>query len=237
MTPTSQTLSGGRLAAVIAGGSLALVGMLLALAGAGLLWADSHKDRDGYFNTGTERFATDTYAVTSDDLDIDGIPAGDHVYGKVRLKVRDDAGAPVFVGIAPTRDVDAYLAGSAHATLTDVDFSPFDPDYSVTAGERSPARPGSQPIWAASVEGAGTQTLNWDVKDGHWSIVVMNADGSKGVHAGVNAGARIPLIGDLALAASIAALVLLLGGGALLAGGLIRPRPRPSSPVGSASAA
>jgi hypothetical protein len=237
MTPTSKKLSGGRLAAVIAGGSLALVGLMLALAGAGLLWAEDHKDRDGYYTTGTERYSTDTYAVASESLDIDGIPYGDEVYGKVRLKVQGNDGAPVFVGIARSDDVDAYLAGTAHATLTDVDYSPFEPAYRTTAGDRAPARPGTQSFWVASAEGTGTQTVNWNVDNGDWSVVVMNADGSRGVDAGVSAGANVPLIGDLALAASIAALVLLLGGGSLLAGGLIRPRPRPSSPVGSASAA
>ncbi len=225
------------MAAVIAGGSLALVGLLLALAGAGLLWAEDHKDRDGYYTTGTERYSTDTYAVASDSLDIDGIPYGDDVYGKVRLKVQGNDGAPVFVGIARSDDVEAYLAGTAHATLTDVDYSPFNADYRTTAGDRAPGRPGTQSFWAASAEGTGTQTLDWNVDNGDWSVVVMNADGSRGVDAGVNAGANVPLIGDLALAASIAALVLLLGGGSLIAGGLIRPRTRQSSPVGSASAA
>jgi len=72
------------------------------------------------------------------------------------------------------------------------------------------------------VHGAGTQTLNWDVKDGNWSVVVMNADGSKGVNTRVSAGASLPWLDELELAAWISAALLGVLGGTLLAGGLGR---------------
>ena len=61
----------------------------------------------------------------------------------------------------------------------------------------------------------------------------MNADGSAGVDAGVSAGAKLPILGDLELAAWIAAALFLALGGGLLAAGLRRP-PLGSSPAGSA---
>jgi hypothetical protein len=235
-TVSSPPLSGGRLAAVIAGALVALFATLLLMAGGAVHWADGKKDDDGYFSTRSEPFVTTTYAITSDDLNVDGIPLGEDRYGKVRLKVADRGGKPVFAGIASSRDVEAYLAGSAHATLTDLDFSPFKPDYRSSGGDRLPGPPAAKDIWVASAQGSGTQTLDWTVKDGSWSIVVMNADGSAGVDTRVSAGVSLPFLDDLGLWLWIAAAALLALAGALLAGGLSRRR-QPSSPDGSAWAA
>ena len=117
---------------MIGGVASLLLAALLLLAGTGLLWADSRKGDDGYFSTSHERVATSTYAIATDDLEIEGDAIGDALYGKVRLEL--DGAEPLFAGIARTRDVDAYLRDSAHATMTDVDFSPFRPDYRDSAG-------------------------------------------------------------------------------------------------------
>jgi hypothetical protein len=221
-TVSSPPLSGGRLAAVIAGALAGLFATLLLLAGGAVYWADGKKDDDGYFSTRSARFVTTTHAIASDDLDVDGIPLGEDRYGKVRLKLRDHGGRPVFAGIARSRDVDAYLAGASHATLTDLDFSPFKPDYRTSGGDRRPGPPAAQDIWVASTQGSGTQTLDWTVKDGSWSVVVMNADGSPGVDAGVSAGVSVPFLDDLGLWLWIAAAALLALAGALIAGGVRR---------------
>ena len=144
---------------------------------------------------------------------------------------------PVFVGIARTRDVDAYLDRSAHATLTDVEVDPFEADYRTTGGLTRPAAPGTQPIWAARRTGTGTQTLTWDVEDGDWSVVVMNADGSARRRRRHQRRRDVPIVDDLATGFTIGGVSGLGLGVALIAGGLIRPRRRPSSPAGSASAA
>jgi hypothetical protein len=239
MTPTSRNLSGGRLTAIIVGAAIATVAMMALASAAALSWVDGKKDADGYFTTDSERFSTNTYALATEDLDIDdGVPGGNDPYGKVRFKVRSDGGAPVFVGIARTDDVDRYLGASAHATLTDVEVDPFRAEYRTSGGDRRPAAPGTQSIWETSAEGGGTQTLTWDIEDGNWSVVVMNADGSPGVSTAVSVGADAPIVGDLAEAALIAGIVLLVGGGGAMAAGAISPRRRrPSWPAGSASAA
>jgi hypothetical protein len=218
-TAPSPPLAGGRLAAVIAGGLIALLALTFAAAGAGLGWAGSKKDDAGYYTSKTVRLTTSTSAIATDDLDIDGVPGS---LGKVRLDVSGRDGKALFAGVARTRDVDAYLRGSAHATMTDVDFSPFDPTYRTTPGAAQPSRPGAQGIWTASTEGTGARTLDWKVSDGHWSVVVMNADGSTGVDANVSAGASLPLLDDLELGAWIAAAILFALGGGLIAGGVRR---------------
>jgi hypothetical protein len=234
-TARRPPLSGGRLVAVAGALTSLLLAAVLLLLGTGLLWADSRKDDDGYFSTDHERLVTRTYAIATDDLEIDGaLTLNKGLYGKLRLEV--DGAKPVFAGIARTRDVDAYLDGSSHARLTDLEVRPFRPHYRADPGTRSPGRPGAQTFWAASTEGAGERTLTWDVEDGNWSVVLMNADGSRGVDARVSAGVSVPLVDDLGYGLSIASLVLVLFGGTLLAETL-RRRPRLSSPDGSASAA
>ena len=70
--------------------------------------------------------------------------------------------------------------------------------------------PADQPFWAASATGAGEQTLEWEPEDGSWEVLVMNADGSRGVAADLSIGAELdPLIWI--------GIGLLVGGGLLAA--------------------
>ena len=165
---------------------------MAAVAGAGLVWASSKQDDAGYYTTATERFATATSAIATDDLDVDGVPGA---LGKVRVNVNSANGKPVFAGIARTRDVDAYLLGTAHTTLTDVDVDPFEPSYRTRRLRARPRRPADQRFWVATSD--GSKPLDWKVKDGTWSVVVMNADGSAGVDARVSAGASLPWLDEL----------------------------------------
>jgi hypothetical protein len=119
--------------------------------------------------------------------------------------------------------VSDYLRGSSHAVVTDVDYSPFRADYDEKAGDRPLAAPAGERFWAASAHGAGTQTLTWDVEDGDWSVVVMNADGSAGVDAGVKAGAQLSFLDEAGWVLIGTGLLALAGAGALLYAG-VRPR-------------
>jgi hypothetical protein len=246
-TPTPgppRQSSGAKIAAVIAGSLLALVSLgFLALGGAAL-WADGKKDEHGYISTGTDHFHTSTAALRTENLDVDLDGAEtvlDHnEYGKVRLRVTPRAGKDVFVGIARSSDVSDYLRGTAHATVTDLDYDPFAVDYATTHGVRRAAPPATQGIWTAQAQGAGAQTLTWDVADGDWSVVVMNADGSPRVDAGVKAGANVPFLDEIAAGALGGGALLLLASGALLYAGLRTPRPprpdaEPAGPVPAAA--
>jgi hypothetical protein len=188
------------------------------------LWGDSRTDAAGYIHTDNERFATSTHALATDDLDIDdtGWLVDHDVFGHVRITADAEGGKPLFVGIAPKRDVDTYLAGTAHTELTDVDYSPFDPTYRDHPGQGTPPAPASSDIWVASTHGSGTQTLNWDVEDGDWSVVVMNADGSSGVDANVSAGAKITWLDTVGWSLLGAGVLMLAGATALVVSGARR---------------
>jgi hypothetical protein len=217
---------GARIAAFAGAGVVGLLALVLLAAGGIALWANGQKNDDGYLATGSDRFATSTYAIATENLDVDAEGAGWLInsdrYGKVRLKVDSRAGKPVFVGIARTSAVTRYLRGTAHATVTDVSYSPFEADYRTQGAGSRPALPGDQRFWAASAQGSGQQSLTWDVEHGSWSIVVMNADGSRGVDAGVSAGADVPILPVVGWSALGLGLVLLVGAGGLVVLGVRR---------------
>ena len=210
-----------RIAATIAASLAALLSLGLLAAGGVLLWGESKKDDQGYLTTSTERFSTDSYALASGnlDLDLDGLDTvlDQDTYGKIRLKV--DSDTPVFVGVARTTDVTRYLRGTSHALVTDVSYPDFDADYEPQPGTERPADPATRDFWAASTHGPGRQTLTWDVEEGDWSIVVMNADGSRGVDTRISAGAEAPLLAPLGWGMTIGGLLVLAfaAGAAVLA--------------------
>jgi hypothetical protein len=209
-----------RLASAILGGFLGLVALGLLAFGVLALWGDAQKDDDGYLSTSAHRFSSSTYAIATDELDVDLGGPGSVIerdrYGRLRLQATSSTGKPLFVGIAPTREVTAYLRGSAHSTVADVDTSPFRATYELHEGAARPALPAGRRFWAASAQGTGRQTVTWPVQDGAWSIVVMNADASRGVDARVSAGADVPFLDEVGW--------ILTGGGSallLVAGGLV----------------
>jgi hypothetical protein len=198
---------------MVAAGLAGLLALGLLAAGGLLLWGDSRKDDQGYLSTRTERFATNTYALSTDNLDVD-LDGADWIidrdrFGKVRLTVAPNTSKPVFVGVARTPDVARYLDGTGHELVDDVDFSPFSADYRRLGGSAKPDAPAKHRFWEESVEGSGRQTLTWDVEDGDWSIVVMNADASRGVDVGVKAGAELPFLNGAGWGALIGGLIVL----------------------------
>ena len=209
-----------RIPFIVAGVLTGVLALTLLASGAGLLWADGQKDGDGYLNTDRHAFGTDTAALVSGNVDVnlDGaewLVESDDL-DDVRLSVAPQSSdKPVFVGVAPTSDVRRYLDGTAHTRVDDLDYAPFgvfgdfSADYRDSAGAERADRPGDERFWATSASGTGTQNLTWDLGEGDWSIVVMNADGSPGVHADIEAGAQLPALDEIAWTA--------VGGGVIFA--------------------
>ena len=223
-----------RIALIVTGSLAALLASALLIGGGLALYGNSQKDSDGYLSTDTHRFEAGTRALATENLDLDLGDADEFVQtndlGDVRVQVDSRGEKPVFVGIARTSDVESYLSGVSHTTLTDVESTPFDADYDDHAGSGRPVAPADSNIWAASEQGSGKQTLKWEIEDGDWSVVVMNADGSPGVHAGVTAGASMPFLTAAGWTALGGGLLLVLGTAGLVALAL-RPRREWSAPV------
>jgi hypothetical protein len=185
----------GRVIALVAGSVLLLGSLGIGLAGGALAVADHGlRDEGGYLMSGTTELTTPTYAITSTSVTVhsDAPPAlmPDRLLGDVKVTA-DGATVPVFVGIARTADVERYLGDVEHATLTDL---ADEPAYETSGSGAPSVPPTGADIWAVQSSGTGTQEIVWPVRNGHWTVVVMNADGSRGVTADVAAGATVPAL-------------------------------------------
>jgi hypothetical protein len=195
-----------------------LVGVLGAVAlaaGATAIWAHtSQRDDNGYFSANAHRYQTHTRAIATESITV-GSYVPTFLAGKVRL---DISGAkPLFVGIAPKATVDAYLARVEHADATNLDLDPFKVTYVDHTGTVEPGPPAREPFWAAAVSGT-TTPLTWKLRSGTWSIVVMNADGSRDVAATIGVGVKVPAALWVGIGLSLFGAALLVAAGLMFAG-------------------
>jgi hypothetical protein len=208
-------LSPGRVVLIVLGSIGVLFGLAVMAGGGFLLWADRTQREDGYLTTPTERFATPTYALTRSRLEADDEGAGwalnENWFGKVRIRGESSDEKTLFIGIGPEAAVAKYLGSAEHSSVEDIDFDPFRVKYLRVAGGTPQGAPTEQGFWAASASGVGTQTLTWKVREGDWTVVVMNADASRDVVADIDLGAKLSFLLWVAIG--------LLIGGALVVGG------------------
>ncbi|MFZ0014834.1 MAG: DUF4389 domain-containing protein, partial [Acidimicrobiia bacterium] len=211
-------MSGGKIAMAIIGALAALVAVGLILGGAGLLWANgTQRNSDGFFTSPTAQLATEDYAITSADIDLgsqpgDWFPSGN--LATVRLAADSDTAKSVFVGIGPDDEVDDFLAGVAHSRVTRIR-SGGRISYSDVSGSDTPALPSNETFWAASAEGPSPD-LAWDLEQGRWTVVIMNADATAGVTVDASAGARTELLVPVAIGLLVTGLVIAVAAAVLL---------------------
>src|SRR6266480_1081670 len=229
-------MSAGRVILIVLGALGVLFGLALLAAGGFLLWADRTQREDGYLTTPTERFATPTYALTRTRLDVGtdgpGWLLNDSWFGKVRIRGDSSGAKMLFIAIGPEAAVAKYLGSVAHASVEDINFDPFRVTYLPIAGGAPQAPPTEQRFWAASASGVGTQTVTWKVREGDWSVVLMNSDGSRGVAANIDVGAKMSFLLWVAIGGLLGG-VLVTGGSAaliVLAARTLRPQPPPPVP-------
>src|SRR2546421_5021193 len=229
-------LSTGRVILIVLGSIVALLGLGLAAGGGFLLWTDLTQREGGYLTTPTERFATSTYALTREKLEVDAGGSNwiwnDNWLGKVRIRTEGASAKPLFIGIGPEPAVAGYLGRVAHADVEDIDLDPFRVTYRQVTGAAPGRPPTAQNFWAASASGPGRQTVTWKVRDGDWSVVLMNADGSRGVAADVDLGAKLSFLLWVAIGLLIGG-VLVTGGSAALVLVAAPQPPAPPAPPGA----
>ena len=202
----SRTRNAGHIIAVIVGCLLLVPGLGLVTGGAAAAIGQAvATDDDGYFRFTLDRVESTGVAVATTDLWLDDVEGEaspwvfDFLDVDLRLRV-DGAGATdeVFVGIARSADVEAYLDGIAYSEVVEV--NDRTPRYQQIDGEPTIEPPTDQDFWTVSTSGSGEQQLDWEARGGRWSVVVMNADGSPAVAADVEIGARSGAVTTVAIA-------------------------------------
>lgn len=216
--PRPRGWTAGRVVSLVVGSMLVLGGLGLAGAGAVLAVGDQvARDSDGFLTSPQQRLGSDGYAVLSEDSRIDTggtltwLP--EDVIGDVRVTA-ETTGGPVFVGIGPSDDVDAYLVDVERSTLLEVPAT--GPVYRDDGTEAPATAPAEQDFWVVQRSGDDPE-LTWAVADGDWTAVLMNADGSAGVEADVKVGAEVPALGTIIASLWIGAAILLVSGAVLVA--------------------
>jgi hypothetical protein len=205
---------------VVAGAVLVLAGLVALPAGGTALWFDqAGRDSGGYVSTDLQRLSSPGYAISTEPgaLRFDG-PSRvmNRLLGEVRITGRSATDAPLFIGIAADRDVTPYLASVEHTVVSRLDGTPLEPVYRQYSGQAPGQLPGDERFWVADTAGTGVQTVNWQPRAGDWSIVVLNADGSRAVQADLGIGATVPWLDDLAFSLIGLGLIFLLAGALLI---------------------
>ncbi len=197
---------------------LALIGLLVGLAGAAAaFWLIGP---DNTLKSGDQHLTSKGLAIASSPELLDR-------HGPVlHVDAHSTNGKPVFVGVARDFDVASYLKGFAHTSLVQVQY-PIALTTQEQKGASGPlAAPDTLDWWVAKANGAGTQSIAWPITDGPYDVVVMTADGKTAPDVQVNLGIEIPHAFLAALGVLLAGLVLLAVGILLI---LVRRR-RPSAP-------
>ncbi|HSN02714.1 MAG TPA: DUF4389 domain-containing protein, partial [Acidimicrobiales bacterium] len=210
----------GRIIQIIVGAMILVAGLGVTGAGAGLIWANAtQRDAQGYFMSPVEPFRADGVALVS-SVDFAMKPGPNSwisldPLGTLRVRASLATG-PTFLGIAPTSDVDRYLAGAAHSEVTSVSVLPFAANYREVSGSRSVAAPTTKNFWVASSSGTGERTISWHSTSGKWSLVVMRADAHSGVAARVSVGTNPGLVLPVGVGLVVGGVLALVGGGLMI---------------------
>ena len=217
-------------AALVALGAALIVSGGVLVAGGGALVAVVGPD--GTLSSGDTTLTSTTSALVTSQGDIDARGAEILTDPSLELKVRS-SDKPVFVGVGPADEVDRYLAGASIEKVTDFELNPFGMTTDVRDGATHPGSPLDETFWVAQSTGSASAETTWDVQDGHYRVVVMNADGSPGIQVEGDFGLHVPRVVDIGAGLLAGGLVLVPVGVALVVVGL-RTRP-PVVPVETTS--
>jgi hypothetical protein len=133
--PSRAGFGPGRVVLIVLGAILAALGLALLAGGGAIVWAnETQRDDSGYFTTSAERFSSSSYALTHEGVELFDATANsdweEDLGDLATLRVRASGSAtPLFMGIGPADDVDAYLRGVAHTDVDDVRYDPFSADF------------------------------------------------------------------------------------------------------------
>lgn len=211
----------GRIVGLTTGILFAFVALVLLVGGFGLLVANTQfSDDDGYLSGPARNFSTTTSVISSDSFDLQGaeewpFSGGDPVKLRIGAEQLDKQQGDIFVGIAPTAQVEQFLAPINHVIVRDFGNSLGEVDYTTRMGTLQAPRPAAakQVTWVASAHGRDVQ-LDWVPRKGDYTLVLMNASGKPVVNARLDPAARVPFL-------NVVAVGMVLGGLLFAAGAIV----------------
>ncbi|HLS24530.1 MAG TPA: DUF4389 domain-containing protein [Beutenbergiaceae bacterium] len=201
----SASWTPGRVVSVVVGAVLLVLGLLSLGGGIALLVGQATARQEGFLTTPTWEVDSLGYAVVSDELELQGGDV-DEVVGDIWLQVAGQD--ELFLGVAQADDAATYLQGVARTERTSTLFERDIP------GGPPAMPPGEAGIWIDSASGTGEVELVLPAEPGRFVVVVMSPDGQAGVHGSIAAGAALPWIQPVGIAAVV-------GGGVLIAAGVL----------------
>ena len=209
-------------AALIVGAIIVVSGLLTAISGGALL---ALFGSGNVLSSGSHVVSTPTTALVADMGTITNTTGFEFVTGTPTLHLSADSfgGEPVFVGIARADDVTRFLAGAAIDRISDFDLSPFHLGTIGRDGANIVGAPGDQSFWVASAQSSTGANLDWAIQDGHYQLVIMNADGTANVHTTASVGVSLPSSSGLWIMVIGIGGVFIVVGGILMAIGAGRP--------------
>jgi hypothetical protein len=192
-----------KLISLIFGILLTLIGVAATACGGIVLGLyRSYSDGDGFLMTSSQTLGSNGFALSVPD--VNGQLTSEwqrwglsHARATLRVSGSSQLPAPIFIGVAPTGRASDYLSGVPRDRITSIDLDARSVEYEHVDGTTWPDSPREQDFWVAKAAGTGTQTLEWDLEEGDWAVIIMNGDGSAPVVADLSLGARFGIIDRL----------------------------------------
>jgi hypothetical protein len=168
-------------------------------------------DEDGFLITDPAEIDVSGYAIVLEDMEFDIDPVAWRWFqrrgGLLTFKIVTESNNPsneIFIGVAQEQDVKSYLADMEYQRIVDTDFdienydfTLRDSDFVLHRGGAPSAPPTIQSYWVAHGADSELQEITWEPEAGNYYVVIMNADGSEGIQADIQVGARVPVFGSL----------------------------------------
>lgn len=194
----------GKRLRIAIGVALVVLGLFATVGGVALV---ALVGADGSVGIAPTRLIGSGYAITLPQLDVPSLPAGQHVTLDVALQQGD---RPMFLGIGPSTDVDAYLRDVPIDVIEQID-QPGAARTSSVTGDALPASPGAQPFWAITATG-DAPSISWTAEPGAWTLVVMATPPRRALNVTATGSVTLPVLGPLGFVLLAIAVAVLAAG-------------------------
>ncbi|HEX9260609.1 MAG TPA: hypothetical protein VF855_13805 [Acidimicrobiales bacterium] len=207
---------------------LIVFGVIVAAAGAGMvvtgIRVTAQFGPDGMFESNTGSLVSQGRAFVVNTHVVEEIAPYGFGGRSIAVRAQDRAAdSEVFIGVGRKDQVDAYLTAVAFDEITDIEPEPFAATTTAHAGAGSPGAPASETFWIEKAQGTGEQRVDWDLEDGDFKVVVMNADAASLVDVRSGFEVEIPWMFPAGVSLIVAGALVLLIGFAMVVGGIKSP--------------